>query len=208
MMHKNQENRFFFYNREINLNVCILMNRESWNSDFSWPLLVDQTDAVTPSSYPRRRSRHPSSRLLSHTTTPERDGGAARPPHCRRGAPPREPRPPPPPPHPPRIAPPLLLRSPTTSFRRPGRCTPAPNAPAASSPPRPHSCRLCGHGRLRGPDGVRLCSISIPRPLHLKGYYAALRKCSPIYFFWLVVRCNVIPDFSIWCSHSCKCLGF
>ena len=55
------------------MNVCILMNRESWNSDFSWPLLVDQTDAVTPSSYPRRRSRHPSSsRLLTphhHTRT-------------------------------------------------------------------------------------------------------------------------------------------
>ena len=84
MMHKNKKKSIFFYNREINLNVCILMNRESWNSDFSWPLLVDQTDAVTPSSYPRRRSRHPSPLVSSrHTTTPERDGGAARPPHCR-----------------------------------------------------------------------------------------------------------------------------
>ena len=70
MMHKNKKKSIFFYNREINLNVCILMNRESWNSDFSWPLLVDQTDAVTPSSYPRRRSRHPSPLVSSrHTRT-------------------------------------------------------------------------------------------------------------------------------------------
>lgn len=34
-------------------NVCILMNRESWNSDFCWPLLVDRTGAVSPNGYPR-----------------------------------------------------------------------------------------------------------------------------------------------------------
>ena len=107
-----------------------------------------------------------SSRLWPlHTTptSPERDGGAARPPHRRRRAPPGQPRPAPPPPSS-RVAPSLLFRSPSSSFRRPRRRTPAPAAPAASSPSRPRARRLRGHGRIRAPDGVSLCCGYIPRP--------------------------------------------
>jgi hypothetical protein len=46
-----------------------LMNRESWSIDFSWPLLIDQTDAVSPYGYPRSPLLWPPP-PSHHTTTP------------------------------------------------------------------------------------------------------------------------------------------